>query len=116
MSQRTPKPYTARAGLKWVAEHLTKALTDDEMLKAVCKQRPELPWTADVKPAQPNLRHMESCCSECPVFNRCAVMGVDALGGMYAGVWLPWKDEKGSPGVRTARREIRVRAGLPVGV
>jgi hypothetical protein len=80
-----------------------------------CKQRSDLPWTANAQPEHRTLFRMQEVCAGCPVQDRCAVIGLDALGGMYAGVWLPWKGEKGSPGVRTARSRLRDRVDAMAG-
>lgn len=98
----------ARAGVKWLAQQLVV----DEMREARCQQRPELPWTADSEPSNRVKLLMRECCAGCPVIDRCAEMGVGALGGMYAGVWLPWKGDKGASGVRTARSVLRARVAM----
>lgn len=110
MSQTRAKS-PARAGLKWMTRQLITHLADDRMRRARCKLFPDLPWTSDTQPARPVLRRMEECCAGCPVRDHCGEIGVHALGGMYAGVWLPWKTDKGIPGVRTARGVLRARVG-----
>jgi hypothetical protein len=91
--------------MKWLAQQLVRK----DMAASRCATRPDLPWTANMQPNQATLFRMREVCAGCLVQDRCARIGVDALGGMYAGVWLPWKDEKGFPGVRTARGELRGR-------
>jgi hypothetical protein len=69
---------------------------------ALCRQRQDLPFTADEEPDAAHLAAMRDVCLACPVRIACAELALDrdapALGGFYAGIWIPWKTDK------TARR------------
>jgi hypothetical protein len=77
---------------------------------AVCKLRPDLPWTPDVEPDAVDLSQMRVLCSECPVRQRCADYGLSQPGGFYAGVWTPWQDggPRGSASAKAARWSARM--------
>jgi hypothetical protein len=66
------------------------------MQKGLCRNHPELPWTADSMPAGHDLDAMSDICRGCPVRASCAAYAVHSNndrgidGGFYAGYWLPW--------------------------
>lgn len=64
---------------------------------AACKLSQELPWIGNSRPAAQEFMEMRVICHSCPCRAACASYALDpqvpALGGMYAGVWIPWKGE-----------------------
>jgi len=58
---------------------------------ANCAQRFDLPWTSDKRPSFDEQQVMAGVCSDCPVIAKCARRGLGAVGGFYAGVWIPWQ-------------------------
>lgn len=73
---------------------------------ALCRDRPDLPWTPDEAPEVTEFLAMRDVCLNCPVRIACANCALDrkvpAQGGMYAGVWLPWRTYNGRPGRGTS--------------
>ena len=75
---------------------------------AKCCEAQHLPWTDDYKPAKPALDEMSSICAECPITVSCARFALkEAVGGFYAGVWLPWNTRREAVHRRAARVQLR---------
>lgn len=72
---------------------------------ALCRLRPDLPWTPDVEPDAVDLAAMRVLCWECPVRRECADFGLSQPGGFYAGVWTPWQD--GGPRPSASSKAVR---------
>lgn len=83
------------------------------MVKAKCSGRLDLPWIADRCPVPADLTAMHQVCmSQCPVLRECAQYALrasGAVGGFYAGVWLPWITYDAGPELRLARERGRRR-------
>lgn len=62
---------------------------------ALCRINPSVAWTQDGLPSDDDMAWMSEICERCPVREACAEYALDpavrALGGMYAGVWIPWR-------------------------
>lgn len=75
---------------------------------AKCCGAQHLPWTDDCRPTQQALDEMSSICAECPLLMPCAQFALtEAVGGFYAGVWLPWKTQREAVHRRAARVMLR---------
>ena len=75
---------------------------------AKCCEAQHLPWTNDYEPTEQALDEMSSICAECPLLMSCAQFALtEAVGGFYAGVWLPWKTQREAAHRRTARGMLR---------
>lgn len=67
---------------------------------AVCfletSSTPEL-WTPDRQPARAVRKSLEGLCHRCPVQRQCAADAIagDAEGGLFAGVWIPERGDRG---------------------
>jgi hypothetical protein len=48
---------------------------------------------------------MAAICNDCPVILQCAGYGLEAPGGFYAGVWIPWRQAGNEP---SGTRELRM--------
>lgn len=86
-------------------------VSTNEWAGAKCIQRQDLPWTADARPNDAEIRTMQSICAECPALIKCATHALTAGdGGFFAGVWLPWSKTLSEPlqaTRRTARTQLR---------
>lgn len=86
-----------------------------QLAGALCQHRMDLGWIANEPPRRGEFLAMRDICLACPVRRACAefVMDPDSKvhGGMYAGVWIPWRgNNDGRPAARShtsARHEIR---------
>lgn len=82
--------------------------------EAVCFQEtscaPE-EWTPNRQPVRAVRKSMESLCHRCPVLRRCAddALTAQAEGGLFAGVWMPERGDRGKWDEAAAR--LRVIAG-----
>ncbi len=82
--------------------------------EAVCfletASAPEL-WTPDRQPARAVRKSMEGLCQRCSVRRQCATDAIraQAEGGLFAGVWLPDRGERGK--WDAAVEQLRVIAG-----
>ena len=86
-------------------------VTSNRWDDAKCCKAQHLPWTDDYAPAQQALDEMSSICAECPLLLSCAEFALtEAVGGFYAGVWLPWKTQREAGHRRAAR--VRLRRNL----
>lgn len=75
---------------------------------AKCCKAQHLPWTDDYAPTKQALDEMSSICAECPLLMSCAEFALtEAVGGFYAGVWLPWKTHREAGHRRSARALLR---------
>ena len=75
---------------------------------AKCCKAQHLPWTDDYAPTKQALDEMSSICAECPLLVSCAEFALtEAVGGFYAGVWLPWKTHREARHRRSARALLR---------
>lgn len=66
------------------------------MERAACT--PDPAWTADITPAHHVLARLAAICATCPVSRECAAYALstpDVDCGMYGGVWLPHRHDKG---------------------
>lgn len=89
---------------------------DSWVIEANCGAWRNLPWTDEQQPDPSTLEEMRSICDGCPVIRRCAQdaleahHGLGADGGMYAGVWLPWRTHR--PGRRAGDARLHARVLL----
>jgi hypothetical protein len=76
--------------------------------EAKCCKAQHLPWTDDHAPAKRAFDEMSAICAECPLLMQCAEFALtEAVGGFYAGVWLPWKTPREAVHRRAARVLLR---------
>lgn len=75
---------------------------------AKCCKAQHLPWTDDYAPTEEAFNEMSAICAECPLLMSCAQFALtEAVGGFYAGVWLPWKTPREAVRRRAARGLLR---------
>lgn len=72
------------------------------MREAACRNRTDLPWTAN-RVTQGEVRRMQAVCARCPVFGSCAGFAeqVEVTAGVWAGV--PRIGAPGASGVSKVR-------------
>jgi len=93
--------------------HYAVSVSTNRWAGAECLGRHDLPWTSDTTPESVDRRAMATLCSGCPKLIDCAAAALNAKGGFYAGVWIPW-DKSTSPAMiddrRIARATLRQKA------
>jgi hypothetical protein len=72
---------------------------------ARCGGHKDLPWISDTAPTPVETLRMAAICNDCPVILQCAGYGLEAPGGFYAGVWIPWRQAGNEP---SGTRELRM--------
>lgn len=82
---------------------------------AACRGRADLGWIEEGPPSRQEFEAMREVCWGCPVRRACAEFVLDpdsgVQGGMYAGVWVPWRgqneDRAATRGHTRGRHEIK---------
>ena len=89
-----------------VVMHYAMNVSTNRWAGARCPDRLDLPWIADTTPTDDEHRQMTAICNTCPIIIDCALFALDAKGGFFAGIWLPW-DPPTTAALRENRRTAR---------